>query len=91
LYEFGAVPPRGKPAAESLGIDLGNLSWRRPRGAAPAEAGVIEVATARTADGARWVLLRVSGDPADRMLVYDQHEWDCFLDGVKAGEFDAPE
>jgi hypothetical protein len=38
--------------------------------------------------GARWVLLRVVGDPQGRILVYDQHEWDCFLDGAKGGEFD---
>ena len=41
------------------------------------------------ARGQGWVLLRVAGDPAGRILVYDHHEWDCFLDGVKNGEFDA--
>jgi hypothetical protein len=35
-----------------------------------------------------WVLLRVAGDPADRVLVYDRNEWLCFLDGAVCGEFD---
>jgi hypothetical protein len=29
-----------------------------------------------------------SGDPTGRILVYDRHEWECFLDGVRNGEFD---
>jgi hypothetical protein len=32
--------------------------------------------------------MRVGGDPAGRVLVYDRHEWECFLDGVRGGEFD---
>jgi len=32
--------------------------------------------------------MRVAGDPAGRILVYDRHEWECFLDGVRNGEFD---
>jgi hypothetical protein len=40
------------------------------------------------ADRTEWVLLRVAGDPAGRVLVYDRHEWECFLDGVRGGEFD---
>jgi hypothetical protein len=38
--------------------------------------------------GADWVLMRVAGDPAGLVLVYDRHEWECFLDGVRNGEFD---
>jgi hypothetical protein len=79
-----------KPPAESLGIDVESLNWRRPAGAGSAEAGTLEVAIARTADGRTWVLLRVAGDPVGRVLVYDEHEWDCFLDGVRNGEFDLP-
>ena len=40
---------------------------------------------------AEWVLLRVAGDPAARVLVYDRNEWLCFLDGVVRGEFDRRE
>jgi hypothetical protein len=80
----------GKPAAESLGIDLAGLRWQRPGGTGAGEAGALEAAVARAADGSTWVLLRVAGDPAGRVLVYDEHEWDCFLDGVRNGEFDVP-
>jgi len=37
---------------------------------------------------AEWVLLRVTDDPAGRVLVYDRNEWLCFLDGVAHDEFD---
>ena len=43
---------------------------------------------ARLAGRTEWVLLRVAGDRAGRVLVYDRHEWECFLDGVRGGEFD---
>jgi hypothetical protein len=79
-----------KPAADRLGIDLDSLNWRCPAGAGPGQTGTLEVAMARTADGRTWVLLRVAGDAAGRVLVYDEHEWDCFLDGVRNGEFDLP-
>jgi hypothetical protein len=32
--------------------------------------------------------MRVAGDPDGRTLVYDRHEWECFLDGARGGEFD---
>jgi hypothetical protein len=37
---------------------------------------------------AEWVLMRVTGDPEQRVLVFDRHEWECFLDGARKGEFD---
>ena len=40
-------------------------------------------------DRVAWVLLRVAGDPDQRVLVFDRHEWECFLDGARNGEFDA--
>jgi hypothetical protein len=76
----------GKPTVEALGIDTAALSWQR----SGEGDGTIEVAfTGRP--GRRvgeWVLMRVAGDPAERVLVYDRHEWECFLDGVRKGEFD---
>lgn len=45
-------------------------------------------AAADGADTGEWVLMRVADDPAGRVLVYDRFEWECFLDGVKKGEFD---
>ncbi len=74
-----------KPTVSELGIDLAAQAWRRSgRGD-----GAIEVAFARAGDGADWVLMRVAGDPDQRVLVFDQHEWECFLDGARHGEFDA--
>ena len=32
--------------------------------------------------------MRVTGDPEQRVLVFDRHEWECFLDGARKGEFD---
>jgi Domain of unknown function (DUF397) len=40
-------------------------------------------------DRVAWVLMRVAGDPDQRVLVFDRHEWECFLDGARNGEFDA--
>jgi hypothetical protein len=92
----------GKPAVEELGIDVDAQDWQRsgegdgaieiafvgipapPGGRRPAPARREQ----RPAEGGEWVLMRVAGDPAGRVLVYDRHEWDCFLDGVKKGEFD---
>jgi hypothetical protein len=32
--------------------------------------------------------MRVAGDQAGRVLVFDRNEWDCFIDGARKGEFD---
>jgi hypothetical protein len=32
--------------------------------------------------------MRVAGDRAGRVLVFDRNEWECFVDGVRNGEFD---
>lgn len=70
---------RTKPTVDELGVDLDTLRWN----ASSEGPGAIEVAF--TGD---WVLMRVKGDPDHRVLVYDHHEWECFLDGAKKGEFD---
>jgi hypothetical protein len=79
-----------KPTVADLGIDLAGQAWRRSgRGD-----GTIEVAFAPAARGpvspdrAEWVLMRVTGDPEQRVLVFDRNEWECFLDGARNGEFD---
>ena len=78
-----------KPTVFELGIDLAAQAWQR----SGQGDGAIEVAFARgTVSGAtapaEWVLLRVTGDPDRRVLVFDRHEWECFLDGARDGEFD---
>jgi hypothetical protein len=72
----GSARPAGKTPGGSA----------RPAGKTPdGSAGL----AGKTPDGrGEWVLMRVAGDPARRVLVYDRFEWDCFLDGVKNGEFD---
>jgi len=75
----------GKPTVEGLGIDIGVQAWRR----AGDGRGAVEIAFVRDpAATGEWILMRVAGDPDGRVLVYDRHEWECFLDGVKNGEFD---
>jgi hypothetical protein len=75
-----------KPTVENLGIDVAALSWQRSGD----REGALEIAFARGPAGipGEWVLMRVAGDPAERILVYDRHEWECFLDGIRKGEFD---
>jgi hypothetical protein len=74
-----------KPAVETLDVDLSALAWQR----SGTGDGSIEVAFAADPDQpGGWVLMRVAGDPGQRVLVYDRHEWACFLDGVRKGEFD---
>jgi hypothetical protein len=73
-----------KPSVSELGIDLAAQVWQRSgRGD-----GAIEVAFLSAPAPGRWVLMRVAGDPGQRVLVFDRHEWECFLDGARNGEFD---
>lgn len=80
----------GKPTAAGLGVELAVLRWQR----SGEGDGSIEVAFVAEGGGAgggipdEWVLMRVVEDPQDRVLVYDRNEWECFLDGVRGGEFD---
>ena len=76
----------GKPTVEELGIDVASQEWQR----SGEGDGNIEVAIVPdpAGVGGEWVLMRVTGDDTGRVLVYDRHEWECFLDGVRKGEFD---
>lgn len=76
----------GKPTVQELGIDVAAQHWQR----SGEGDGTFEVAmvTAPGQPGVDWVLMRVAGDPTGRVLVYDRNEWECFLDGVRNGEFD---
>lgn len=78
----------GKPTVEELGIDVSRQSWERSgEGDGSIEIAVVEIGAGAVA-GTEWVLMRVAGDPGGRVLVYDRHEWECFLDGARNGEFD---
>jgi Domain of unknown function (DUF397) len=72
-----------KPTVEALRIDLSSQAWQR----SGEGEGSMEVVFARANDE-DWILMRVAGDPADRVLVFDRNEWECFLDGARNGEFD---
>jgi hypothetical protein len=75
-----------KPTVAALGIDPYAQTWEHSGSGADA----IEVAFVHEASLAsgEWVLMRVAADPAGRVLVFDRHEWECFLDGARKGEFD---
>jgi Domain of unknown function (DUF397) len=77
-----------KPTVAGLGIDVGAQDWRRSGDGDDA----LEIAFVRGTAGrgaeTEWVLMRVAGDPEGGVLVYDRNEWECFLDGVRGGEFD---
>lgn len=80
-----------KPTVSELGIDLAAQVWR----SSGQGDGAIQVAFAHAPAGGpdpagarQWVLMRVAGDPEQRVLVFDWHEWECFLDGARHGEFD---
>jgi len=82
------VAEQHKPSVEQLGIDTGELEWRR----SGAGGDQIEVAftggsqpPGRTAG--EWVLMRTR-PRAGPVLVFTPFEWECFLDGIKNGEFD---
>ena len=77
---------RAKPTVAGLSIDVGAQAWRR----SGLGDGAVEIAFVGELAGAgpQWVLMRVAGDPEGRVLVYDRNEWECFLDGVRGGEFD---
>jgi hypothetical protein len=75
-----------KPTPEELGIDLAVLAWERSGDAD----GSIEIAFPLSRRWTRgdWVLMRVAGDAAGRVLVFDRNEWEYFIDGARNGEFD---
>ena len=73
-----------KPTPAALGIDPARLDWQ----ASGEGEGAIEVAFINASAPGRWVLMRMTGDPEQRVLVFDRHEWECFLDGARSGEFD---
>ena len=77
-----------KPTVAGLGIDVSAQDWQRSGDGADA----IEIAFVGRSAGSdtetEWVLMRVAANPEGPVLVYDRNEWECFLDGVRGGEFD---
>ena len=87
-----------KPTVSDLGVDPAAQVWHRSgHGDGAIEVAFVRVGGTRStasaealapADAQEWVLMRVAGDPEQRVLVFDRHEWECFLDGARNGEFD---
>jgi hypothetical protein len=73
----------GKPTVSELGIDPASAEWKGS-GEGP---GTVQVAFV-SAHGRDWVLLRVREGVNGLVSVFTRFEWECFLDGVKKGEFD---
>jgi hypothetical protein len=90
LLRGGQEAVTAKPTVAELGIDPAAEAWHRSGHGD----GAIEIAFVPATRGsvpqnrAEWVLMRVAGDPQRRVLVFDRHEWECFLDGARNGEFD---
>lgn len=85
----------GKPTPADLGIDPEKQSWRRSgQGDGSLEVAFPTAPSTAPSTGPAgwahgdWVLMRVAGDAAGRVLVFDRNEWECFLDGARKGEFD---
>ncbi len=78
----------GKPTVAGLGIDVGAQDWQRSGDGDDALEIAFVSGTAGRGTQTEWVLMRVAGDPEGQVLVYDRNEWECFLDGVRGGEFD---
>lgn len=80
----------GAGAIEVAFAHTGGPSGSSARPGAPSGSSAAPAPSGASAppDCAEWVLMRVAGDPEQRVLVFDRHEWECFLDGARNGEFD---
>ena len=77
-----------KPSMEHLGVDPNVLEWRRSGvGGAAIEVAFVAGPGRPCSASAEWVLMRTHS-PDGPVLVFTRFEWECFLDGVKKGEFD---
>ncbi len=65
--------------------DIANARWVKAS-ASSGSSGCVEIA--HIGDGQ--VALRDSKHRGDMPFVFTRHEWDCFLDGARNGEFDRP-
>ena len=66
-------------------LDTGQLVWRKSTRSGAQGGNCVEVA--ELPDGG--MAVRDSKNPTGAVLNFTKGEWDAFLDGAKAGEFDA--
>jgi Domain of unknown function (DUF397) len=72
------LPPY--PAPE----ELDHAAWFKAS-ASNGASGCVEVAHLEN-----WTVVRDSKNPSGPAHLYTPHEWACFLDGARAGEFNRP-
>jgi hypothetical protein len=65
-------------------MDLTGAAWRKSTRSSPNGGDCVEVAD----NLPEIVAVRDSKDQAGPALVFNRSEWQVFVDGVKAGEFD---
>jgi Domain of unknown function (DUF397) len=72
-------------------LDLANAEWQRAAepGADPA-GEYVEIAFVEHSDGVTYTAMRNSKYPDGTILVFTPSEWEAFVQGVRAGEFDEP-
>jgi Domain of unknown function (DUF397) len=70
------LPPYPTPG------ELARASWSKAA-ASNSGSGCVEVAHLE-----HWTVVRDSKDPDGPVHCYTPHEWECFLTGARAGEFD---
>jgi hypothetical protein len=69
--------------SKGLSVDLSSAVWRKSSRSGPYTDNCVEVAFVGGA-----IAVRDSKDPGGGVLVFTPGEWDAFVDGAKAGEFD---
>ncbi|MFI0417914.1 DUF397 domain-containing protein [Spongiactinospora sp. 9N601] len=73
--------------ADLSSVDLTSAAWRKAKiSGGHAGGGCVEVAT--NIPGV--VAVRDSKNPGRAPLVFTPHEWTCFLNGARNGEFELP-
>jgi hypothetical protein len=74
-------------------LDLTKAEWQRAAEPdADPDGEYVEIAFVPHTDGKTYIAMRNSKytGPDDTVLVFTESEWDAFVEGAKAGEFDEP-
>lgn len=70
------------PSTSPSDEELTRATWRKATRSGGSQ-GCVEVAHLQ-----HWTVVRDSKNPDAAIQCYTPHEWECFLDGARAGEFD---
>jgi hypothetical protein len=88
IHVHAGVPASGERVAmemetKGMKVDLSRAVWRTSSAGGTDAENCVQVAFLDEA-----ILLRDARDPDGPVLVFNQAEWDAFVDGAKDGEFD---